>query len=191
MEYKINTEARKLFADLTMIIIIFSITIFVGSTFAFSANNKPNPAIQNSLYQEECGSCHMAYPSDLLPGKTWDVIIQDLDNHFGEDASLDLETQRAINQYLTGNSANNSSSRRSKKILRSMGRNKSNTNKPLIRISKVPYIKDEHDEVKDFLASRNSEIKQLTQCDSCHADAEKGLFDEDTVDIPNIGAWDD
>jgi len=200
MKPKIDTEIRKLFTDLGMIVSV-AITILICSTFALAASTKAkntqintnttntNVATQKNIYQEECGSCHMAYPSNFLPSASWNAILQNLENHFGDDATLDPETQHTINQHLTKNNANSSGSRRSRKIIRSMGLTRPNT--PITRISEVPYIKEEHEDVKEFLASKNSNIKKLTQCDSCHEDAEQGLFDEDTVNIPNIGRWDD
>ncbi len=187
MNYKINTEIKNLIADLSMITFITA-ALLICSTYALGAIK--NTITENSLYHEECGSCHMVYPANFLPDDPWDAIMTNLESHFGDDASLDLETLSELTQYLINNSATTSKNRRSRKIFRSLGSNKSAIN-PVTRISEVPYIKNEHDEVKDFLASRNSDIKNLTQCDSCHADAEKGLFDEDTVDIPNIGAWED
>ncbi|MBT6616074.1 MAG: cytochrome C, partial [Deltaproteobacteria bacterium] len=31
----------------------------------------------------------------------------------------------------------------------------------------------------------------LSNCTSCHKEAEKGIFDDDTVLIPGYGRWDD
>ena len=43
-------------------------------------------AVENPLYQEECGSCHMAYPPGLLPGRSWEKLMTGLADHFGENA---------------------------------------------------------------------------------------------------------
>jgi len=55
---------------------------------------------KNPQYQEECGSCHMAYQPGLLTASSWSRIIQGLDNHFGDNAELDDDTQLSILQFI-------------------------------------------------------------------------------------------
>ena len=52
-------------------------------------------AVGNETYQGECGGCHFAYQPGLLPGEDWERIMTSLDEHYGDDASLD-ETDGAI-----------------------------------------------------------------------------------------------
>jgi len=51
----------------------------------------PSPA-----YKAECGSCHVAYPPQLLPGASWQQLMAQLERHFGSDASLDATAQQEI-----------------------------------------------------------------------------------------------
>jgi len=34
-------------------------------------------------------------------------------------------------------------------------------------------------------------VKSLSYCDACHTRAKEGVYDEDTVRIPNFPEWDD
>ncbi len=52
------------------------------------------------VYVAECGSCHVAYPGELLPKESWKAINSKLKNHFGSDATLDEKTLLEINKYL-------------------------------------------------------------------------------------------
>ena len=42
-----------------------------------------------AVYTQECGSCHLAFPSNLLPKASWQRVMNGLDKHYGSDASLD------------------------------------------------------------------------------------------------------
>lgn len=142
--------------------------------------------IKYTLYKEECASCHMAYPAWLLPSRSWQKIMAGLENHFGEDASLDAASLQSISQYLQDNSAETSPARRARKILRST----SQDNTP-VRITELPYIQRKHREVPDKLINGNPKVKSLSNCAACHQTAAQGVFDDDHVRIPGYGRWDD
>ena len=75
------------------------------------------PTVINTKYKMECGSCHMVYPSNLLPSRSWDKMMGSLNKHFGEDASLDDKVKKEIQDYLVKYSADGAPSRRSSKML--------------------------------------------------------------------------
>ena len=56
--------------------------------------------ITDQITATECGDCHEAYGPDALPQGAWRKVMADLSNHFGEDASLDAQTARHIENYL-------------------------------------------------------------------------------------------
>ena len=137
--------------------------------------------VENPIYKEECGSCHMAYPPQLLPGKSWTKLMAGLDDHFGENAELDGETAQMIEKYLVDTSRSTSY----RKLRRNLG------DKSPLRITELPYFKHEHDEIPPGLIRDNDKINSLSQCNACHRKAERGQFDEDDVYIPGVGRWDD
>jgi len=143
-------------------------------------------ALTNPLYKEECGSCHMSYPPGLLPERSWLRMMSGLEDHFGDNAELDSDTARLIEQFLVTNSADKSDYRKSARFNQSI--NKSNI--PL-RISEVSYFKHEHDEIPQRLVSGNPQVKSFSDCIACHINAEQGQFNEDDVKIPGYGQWDD
>lgn len=154
----------------------------IGTTQAATVNNDVKP----SLYKEECASCHMAYPAWLLPARSWQKIMMKLDNHYGDNASLDPATLKILTQYLQDNSAENSRARRANKILRSVARDSTPT-----RISELPYIRHKHDEIPNRYIKTNPKVKSLSNCLACHQGAEQGSFNEHQVRIPGYGQWDD
>ena len=142
--------------------------------------------VKNTLYDKECSSCHFAYPPGLLPEKSWTAIMSHLDDHFGENAELAETDRSAIQQYLASNSADKSSLRRSKGIMRSM----QEASAPL-RITELRYFKREHDEIPTRLVKGNPKVGSFSQCDRCHLDAKSGFFSEHKIKIPGYGRWDD
>ncbi len=143
-------------------------------------------AVTNPVYKEECGSCHMAYPPGLLPARSWDKIMLELENHFGDNAEVDTETYKSITQFLLTNSADKSDYRRSKKFSRSI-----NPNNVPVRISETPYFKHKHDKIPTYMVTGNQKVNSFSQCNACHTKAEQGFFNEHNVRIPGYGRWDD
>ena len=142
--------------------------------------------IKNPVYAEECGSCHMAYPPGLLPTRSWQKIMTELENHFGDNAEIDTETHQLITQFLFTNGAEKSDYRRSVKFNRSI-----NINDVPVRITQTPYFKHEHDEIPSRFVTANSKVNSFSQCNACHKKAEQGSFNEHDVYIPGYGQWDD
>ncbi len=169
------------------IILILFISYIYGDMFEFFEKRHGVEVIPNKVYEEECGSCHIAYQPGLLPKRSWLLLMQPsaLEDHFGDNAALEEETRADIEKYLVDHSAETSSGKRSRKILSSLRIDES----PL-RITEVRYIERKHDEIPKRLIVQK-EVKSLSYCNKCHKKAEKGIYDDDSVFIPNYGRWDD
>lgn len=167
-------------------IYLFAPLLWIVQPITSYATQEQQPVSHSMLYKEECASCHMAYPAMLLPTRSWQKIMSSLDNHFGDNASLDAATLQTLSQYLQDNSADVSNSHRARKILKSLP----GDDAP-IRISTLPYIQHKHDEIPDRHIRSNPEVKSLANCAACHTGAEQGSFDDDNVRIPGYGRWDD
>ena len=144
--------------------------------------------VDNKQYKDECGSCHFAYQPGLLPTKSWEKLLtpEALKKHFGENAELDKDTLANIYNYAISNAADNSFHKRSRKIAQATV----DISAP-IRITEVVYIKRKHHEIPEKMIKGNKDVKSLSYCDACHTQAAKGVFDADTVKIPNYPDWDD
>ena len=143
-------------------------------------------AVPNALYNEECGSCHMAYPAGLLPARSWNKMLSNLENHFDENAEVDQSVNAQLTTYLTRNSADNGGSRLGRKVERSGYRGST----PL-RISETRYFIRKHDELPPRAVRNNPQVGSIAMCDKCHRGAANGNFNENQVNIPGIGRWDD
>jgi len=143
--------------------------------------------VENPVYKDECGSCHMAYPPGLLPARSWEKMMASLEDHFGENAELDSTTAAELTRFLVDNSADAMPKyRRSRMITRDL----SNESIPL-RITELAYFQHEHGKIPDRMISANPEVRSLSNCNTCHQKAELGSFSEREIRIPGYGKWDD
>jgi hypothetical protein len=141
--------------------------------------------VDNTIYEKECGSCHFAYQAGLLPSNSWNKMMSNLSDHFGDDASVDEKTFQTLVGYLNENSAEKSMNyKRSRKIVENLNGNIPDS------ISKMPYMKRKHEDIKEHLITQK-EVKGMFNCTACHQNAKKGIFSDDDVNIPNYGKWED
>ncbi len=133
--------------------------------------------VTNNTYKNTCGSCHMAYQAGLLPERSWLKILNS-GGHAGGDISLNREAKAEIEKYLVQNSADNFPSKRSQKILASIGNNAPT------RISEIPYIKKKHRDISEGVFARKTVIYRAN-CSTCHKRADSGIYDDEDVAIPN------
>lgn len=144
------------------------------------------PAVNDKLYEAECGACHFAFQPGWLPARSWRSMMASLENHFGENAELDMETREAITRYLEMGAADVKPNRKSRKIMRSIGRDEA----PL-RISTLRYILNKHDEIPERQITGNAKVGSRANCAACHTKAAAGYFGEHGVNIPGYGPWED
>ena len=129
------------------------------------------PPIADSGYLKECGSCHMAYPPELLPARSWIKVLGSLQDHFGDSAQLDAATQQRIHDYLVAHAADNAQNEESFAIMRSLRPGETPS-----RITATPYIAGLHAAVLDPLWEGNPRPKTLAECGVCHHQAQAGNY---------------
>ena len=139
------------------------------SSLALPANADKYSTPKNSQYDEECGTCHMAFPAPLLDANSWRALMEGLPKHFGSDASLDAKQRVVIGSYLTANASSRSS--------------EDATGKPQLRITETTRFVRKHHEVNPSVWKRPS-VKSAANCAACHPRAAAGDFEEHDVRIP-------
>ncbi len=136
-----------------------------------------------ALYMKECGDCHVPYAARMLPARSWERLLGNLEDHFGDNAELDILDRQDIGDYLVAKSADHR-----KKKSRWMKGIKSR--QAPLRITDARYFKKEHKEVpRRFFREHPDAL--LSQCDTCHTKADKGSYKERDIVIPGIGRWED
>ena len=127
------------------------------------ADDDSVPPVTDPLVKKECGACHMTFQPAFLPAASWRKIMLTLDDHFGEDASLDAETRDMVESYLIAHAV----------------KGKGDRANPPLRITKLNWFRAEHREgdIKSLRKKRN--VKTLADCAACHRDADRGNFEDD------------
>lgn len=133
----------------------------VGSVIAMAGEHRYGP--YPALYGKECTSCHVAYPPELMTANGWRQVMQQLDKHFGVDASLDAATHTEIAIFLQ-----KQASRQTRHApTESTG-----------RLSRTAWFVREHGATPPAKVS-------FGQCSTCHQAAEKGDYSERGLRLPS------
>ncbi|TNF38608.1 MAG: cytochrome C [Gammaproteobacteria bacterium] len=140
----------------------------------------------NEQYLKECGACHFAYQPGLLSAASWEQVMANLADHFGENAELPASEVNSIRNYLLNNAAGRVNAKLSEKMLQN-----SNARQPILRITETPYFRKEHDEIPARMVKDNPKVVSFSRCDACHTRAADASFNEHEVSIPGYGRWED
>lgn len=156
----------------------FVFTLIIGSVVYWGTSAPANSMTEAQVlpaYKQECGDCHPAYHPSLRTAASWQSIMNNLSDHYGEDASLDEQTMPKIANYLHSNNATSFDTEVSHKI----GRHDTKS----MRMTDTRYWQKKHDEIpeNDF---KHSAIGSKVNCNGCHRDADTGRYDDDNIKLP-------
>jgi len=155
-----------------MRILIVTAALIVAAT---GVHAETFPVITNQTVLKECGDCHMAFPPETLPKATWEKIIGNLGNHFGEDASLDDATAAELLAYHVKNASDVSTVRAATKW---------RTSGPVARIIDAPRFIDKHRQCPDAVWA-HPKVLSKSNCIACHKDMQRtGSTDENLSFLP-------
>lgn len=145
------------------------------AAFSAAADDGPKvPPVQNQTYLKECGACHMAFAPQFLPQRSWSALMDRLNDHFGDDASLPDAKRTEIKNYLVANAADVAPYREARKVNDSIP-----SNATPLRITETGRWIRKHDahEVPPAVWSR-PQIKSKANCTACHANAAQGIYED-------------
>jgi len=127
------------------------------------------PPVSDAMTKKECGECHMAFQPAFLPARSWEKIMDNLSDHFGEDASLPKDKAEHIKKYLMANAADR---RWGSKMMRGVRKDWTP-----IRITELPYWKHEHEEEVPARAWKDPKVGSKANCKACHRYADTGIYE--------------
>jgi cytochrome b len=135
---------------------------------AGGAGRERAPALaQDAAWNDECGSCHLAYHPSLLPARSWARTFAEQESHFGEDLGLSNEALQHLQAYAARNAAEALAS----PVAWKMATTVAAAQAPL-RISATAYWEERH----ASLEAATWERVRRAACGECHRDAEAGTF---------------
>ena len=106
--------------------------------------------------------------------------MDNLSEHFGDDASLLENERKAILSFLIQHNADTSTQEMSYKISKSIG------SEGIIAMTQTNFWKNQHQAIPKRVFE-HSEVRSKANCKACHNDIEKGLIEDDK--IKNIDAF--
>ncbi len=161
-------------------IALFFYLLFTPSSILIADGNiAVDYKVENKLFEAECKSCHALYPPFLLPQKSWIAMMDNLENHFGDDASIDEIDKEFIKKYLVANSAESSTKESAYKILKSI------KDDEILAITKTTYWERQHKKIDKEIFD-NQKVGKISNCKACHSNIEQGLLNDKDIKIPNI-----
>jgi len=139
------------------------------------------PLPQNETWNTECGDCHLAFHPSLLPVRSWQRLLDEQNDHFGEELMLDQETIDELLAYSKANSAEQEATEAAWRFNTTIP-----TSEAPIKISATGYWKRKHQDIPDAVWKR-PDIRSKTNCNACHLDAKQGWFEDAAMRIPGLG----
>ena len=137
------------------------------------------PMPRGKTLVNECGSCHIAYAPGLLPARSWRKMMAQLEDHFGEDASVGEPVWLALLKDLEDMAADGAfADMRMRRIAASVP-----VNAAPQRVSETGYFKAMHDAVPRHFWQRQG-VGSPGNCGACHPRADEGRFDEREIRLP-------
>jgi len=127
-------------------------------------------------YASECGDCHHAYHPSLLPAASWRGIMAGLEDHFGEDASLEPKAVREISDWLVAHASENWDTEAANNLRRVSAENP-------WRITASPYWVRRHQGL-DAALFKAMAVGSKGNCIACHQDASLGRFEDRNINLP-------
>lgn len=150
--------------------------LLAASPAAFAGNDWV-PPVEDPVVLKECGSCHMAFQPAFLPARSWDRMMNELANHFGEDASLPADKVRAIRAYLTANAGDVVPQGRARGYMpRGYMQWVAPGGTPQ-RITGNPDFEREHRFAEKIW--KDPKVVTKSNCPACHRGADRGWYDDD------------
>ena len=136
------------------------------------------PPAENAKWRTECAGCHLLYHPALLPERSWRKLMSGLDQHFGKQLKLDAAAHKEITEFLATHAAEKSKNSRAQRIAKT-----TQTAEVPLRTTETAYFNLHHDEISAEVWQRKA-VASKANCTACHAEAEKGNFDEKAIRIP-------
>lgn len=139
---------------------------FVLGSMVVHAGGDKFSAPDNPKWKDECGSCHIAYPPQLLVAGDWQKLIEGLGKHFDVNAVLNPEDSKEILDVLQ----------------RSAGKG-GKFSAASLRVSDTPWFVREHRKISGNIWI-NPAVKSRSNCVACHINAERGDWSERGIRVP-------
>lgn len=130
-------------------------------------------------FQAECGSCHVAFPPQLLMADDWRRVLRSLDKHYGDNAGLDEKTRQILEDFHVRHAGG-----------RKVGAGGTAQAGELPRLTRTDWFRREHRKVSaaDW---QHAKVKTPANCAGCHTQAAQGSYRGREIVMPDGRRWKD
>lgn len=163
---------------LAALLVLAAVGAALAPTAAVRRDSLPGaPArVEGSAYAAACSDCHEAYHPSLLPADSWRRLMAGLEDHFGEDASLDPATTAEVTAWLVAHDAWATETKPARHLGRRAGPD-------TLRTTDTAFWKRTHAALGDQVFARPP-VYTRANCSACHRDAATGWFNPRAIRIP-------
>jgi hypothetical protein len=147
-----------------------ALALLAAAPLALAGEVQP---VSDPVVKKECGACHMTFPPQFLPMRSWQKLVEGLADHFGQDASLPEAQRAAVLRYHLEHAADApGAGREASKFASSIPGGET----PL-RITETGRWVRKHQKVKPE-RWKSPAVKSRLNCVACHKDAERGIWED-------------
>jgi cytochrome b len=143
-----------------------------GDEERFKASLKAQP------WSVECSGCHLAYPPGILPAASWDRMLDEQHEHFGEDLGLSPAKIAVLRDYARRMPPASWGAWKLQRSATAAGSPQ--------RLSEVAFWRHAHHGLPDS-AFRPPSSAGRHECEACHADAHSGIFHPRMIHMSKAG----
>ncbi|RAU23083.1 cytochrome C [Paramagnetospirillum kuznetsovii] len=130
------------------------------------------PPITDPVTLKACGECHMAFQPSFLPARSWDKMMANPADHFGDNATMAPDKAAQIRKVLMDGAADTNGGRMGSKVMKRQAAGAT----PL-RITETAWFQRKHD-LPERVWKRPGVVTK-SNCVACHPAAEKGIYEDD------------
>lgn len=132
--------------------------------------------VRDTVHIVSCGSCHLPYSPALLPLQSWQGIMDNLDDHFGEVVQLSEENKAHILGYMEKYALTEGQPG----VMGQLGAELPDN--PPLRITELPVFVNLHSNAEELLGLER-EDRTLSTCEGCHRAAASHIFDKALLSV--------
>ena len=132
--------------------------------------------VRNTVHIVNCGSCHLPYSPALLPMQSWQRIMDNLEDHFGETVDLSEENKIHILDYMEKYALTEGQPGVMGQLAADLPAD------PPLRITQLPAFLNLHSNAEELLGV-DGQDRSLSTCESCHRAAASHIFDKALLQV--------
>ncbi|MBF0611378.1 MAG: hypothetical protein G8345_13315 [Magnetococcales bacterium] len=167
--------SRPLWAFGWMALLVWAVT-----SWSSGADQLPpsqwRPLSMPDSYKSACGECHWSFHPSLLPNSSWQFMLSNLNDHFGDDATLDGQSLQQVGEFLNANASHTWDTEAANRFRKVSATDPS-------RITATSFWRKKHRAFSDETFS-NKAVASKINCPACHRDADNGRFDDHAIELP-------